>query len=73
VIAPAGSEERTDPQDQAPRRATVYADLDADVAAVDRLIPVDGTRRQVLGEPLRYRSPYAPAGSAQAHIEGLPW
>ena len=69
VIAPAGSDEQTEGQDQVTRQATVYADLDADVTAVDRLVLADGTRWQVVGEPQRYRSPFAPQGVCQVKIE----
>ncbi|TDQ01249.1 hypothetical protein EV186_1021117 [Labedaea rhizosphaerae] len=69
VIAPAGSDEQTDRQEQVTRRATVYADVDADVGATDRLVLADGTRWQVIGDPQRYRSPFAPAGVCQVHIE----
>ena len=69
VIAPGGSDEQTESQDQVTRRATVYADLDADLTATDRLVLPDGTRWQVIGEPQRYRSPFAPQGVCQVQIE----
>lgn len=69
VVAPAGSDEQTDRADQVTTRLVVYADLDADVTAIDRLVRADGTRWQVVGEPDRYHSPFAPDGVCEIHIE----
>ncbi|SFO82472.1 hypothetical protein SAMN05421810_10180 [Amycolatopsis arida] len=63
VLAPAGSTEQTDRADQVTTRMTVYAGLDADVLATDRVVLPDGTRWAVIGEPQRYRSPFTPGAS----------
>lgn len=59
VLAPAGSSETTDRQNQVTARTTAYAPPGADVRATDRVRLPDGTRWQVDGEPQRYRSPFA--------------
>ncbi len=51
VIAPGNSEEHTDRADQVRTVATVYAPIDADVTATDRVTLSDGTRWQVHGFP----------------------
>ncbi|MBB5154960.1 hypothetical protein [Saccharopolyspora phatthalungensis] len=58
VLAPAGSSEDTDRADQVTARMRVYAGLNADVLATDRVVLPDGTRWAVSGEPQCYRSPF---------------
>lgn len=69
VVAPGSSEEHTDGADQVHALATVYAPIDADVTATDRLIMPDGTRWQVHGFPARYRSPFTAGGVCVISIE----
>lgn len=59
VLAPVGSDEELAGADRVVTRMTVYAPIDSDVMAIDRVVLQDGTRWQVVGQPAQYRTPFA--------------
>jgi hypothetical protein len=59
VLAPGESTEDTTTGDQVTTRMTVYAPPDADITATDRVTLPDGTRWQIIGDPQRFRTPFA--------------
>lgn len=69
LLAPAGTSEHTEGGEQVIDRLTAYGPVDADVTATDRIVLSDGSRWQIVGQPQRYRTPFA--GVVFSSADGL--